>query len=47
MTRVFVDAGDWVSQGQVLASVDRQVQAQQSASLGAQIRVAQADASLA
>ncbi len=47
VTRVFVDAGDWVSQGQVLASVDRQVQAQQSASLGAQIRVAQADASLA
>jgi multidrug efflux pump subunit AcrA (membrane-fusion protein) len=31
----------------VLASVDRQVQAQQSASLGAQIRVAQADATLA
>jgi RND family efflux transporter MFP subunit len=47
VTRVYVDAGDWVSQGQVLASVDRQVQAQQSASLGAQIRVAQADASLA
>jgi len=47
VTRVFVDAGDWVSQGQVLASVDRQVQAQQSASLGAQIRVAQADANLA
>ena len=47
VARVFVDAGDWVSQGQVLASVDRQVQAQQSASLGAQIRVAQADANLA
>ncbi len=47
VTRVLVDAGDWVSQGQVLASVDRQVQAQQSASLGAQIRVAQADANLA
>lgn len=47
VTRVYVDAGDWVSQGQVLASVDRQVQAQQSASLGAQIRVAQADANLA
>lgn len=47
VTRVLVDAGDWVSQGQVLATVDRQVQAQQSASLGAQIRVAQADASLA
>ena len=47
VTRVFVDAGDWVQQGQVLASVDRQVQAQQSASLGAQIRVAEADARLA
>lgn len=47
VTRVFVDAGDWVQQGQVLASVDRQVQAQQSASLGAQVRVAEADARLA
>lgn len=47
VTRVFVDAGDWVSAGQVLASVDRQVQAQQSASLGASIRVAEADARIA
>lgn len=47
VTRVFVDAGDWVQAGQVLASVDRQVQTQQSASLGASIRVAEADARLA
>lgn len=47
VTRVLVDAGDWVSAGQVLASVDRQVQSQQSASLGASIRVAEADARLA
>lgn len=47
VTRVYVEAGDWVAAGQVLASVDRQVQAQQSASLGAQIRVAEADARLA
>ena len=47
VTRVLVDAGDWVRAGQILASVDRQVQSQQSASLGAQIRVAEADARLA
>ncbi|MFM7028610.1 MAG: efflux RND transporter periplasmic adaptor subunit [Chakrabartia sp.] len=47
VVRVLVDAGDWVKAGQVLAVVDRQVQAQQSQSLGAQIRVAEANARLA
>ncbi|RDC61092.1 Multidrug resistance protein MdtA [Alteripontixanthobacter maritimus] len=42
-----VDAGDWVSQGQVLAVIDRSVQNQQVASAAAQIDVAQADANLA
>lgn len=47
VTRVFVDAGDWVRQGQVLVSVDRSVQVQQAAALEAQIGVARADAQLA
>ena len=47
VTRVFVETGDWVRAGQILASVDRQVQTQQSESLNAQIRVAEADARLA
>ena len=47
IVRVLVDAGDWVGQGQVLAVIDRSVQTQQAASLGAQIQVAQADANLA
>ena len=42
-----VDAGDWVRQGQVLASIDRSVQSQQVQSAAAQIQVAQADANLA
>ncbi|HEV7234347.1 MAG TPA: efflux RND transporter periplasmic adaptor subunit [Sphingorhabdus sp.] len=46
VTRVFVDAGDWVRQGQVLVSVDRSVQVQQAAALDAQIGVARADAQL-
>jgi HlyD family secretion protein len=45
--RVFVDAGDWVSKGQVLISVDRSVQVQQAAALEAQIGVARADLQLA
>jgi RND family efflux transporter MFP subunit len=45
--RVLVDPGQWVQAGQVLATVDRQVQAQQSNQLAAQINVAQADARLA
>lgn len=44
---VLVEPGDWVSQGQVLAVVDRSVQTQQIASQAAQIRVADADARLA
>lgn len=45
--RVLVEPGQWVGAGQVLAVIDRQVQAQQLVSLGAQVRVAQADANLA
>ncbi|MEA1072806.1 efflux RND transporter periplasmic adaptor subunit [Sphingomonas sp. LY160] len=44
---VTVDAGSWVRQGQVLASVDRSVQTQTAAQLGASIQVARADAALA
>ncbi|MDK2761814.1 MAG: efflux RND transporter periplasmic adaptor subunit [Sphingopyxis sp.] len=44
---VLVDPGQWVAAGQPLAVIDRSVQAQQAASLGASIRVAQADADLA
>ena len=47
VTRVSVDAGDWVKQGQVLVSVDRSVQVQQAAALEAQIGVARADLQLA
>lgn len=47
VVRVFVDAGDWVQQGQVLASIERSVQVQQIAGLDAQINVARADAVLA
>lgn len=47
VTRVYVDAGDWVKQGQVLISVDRSVQVQQAAALEAQIGVARADLMLA
>lgn len=47
VTRVFVDAGDWVQRGQVLVSVDRSVQVQQAAALEAQIGVARADLLLA
>jgi HlyD family secretion protein len=47
VSSVFVDAGDWVKQGQVLVSIDRSVQTQQSAALSAQIGVAQADLQLA
>ena len=45
--RVLVDAGSWVRSGQVLAVVDRSVQAQQAAQLAAQIQSARADAALA
>ncbi len=42
-----VDAGQWVSAGQVLVVIDRSVQNQQAASAGAQVQVSQADARLA
>jgi RND family efflux transporter MFP subunit len=44
---VRVDAGDWVSQGQVLAVVDRSVQVQAAASQAAQVEIAAADARIA
>jgi RND family efflux transporter MFP subunit len=44
---VLVDAGAWVRQGQVLATVDRSVQSQDIAQLAAQVQVARADAALA
>jgi RND family efflux transporter MFP subunit len=44
---VLVDAGSWVRAGQVLAVVDRSVQAQQAAQLAAQVQAAKANASLA
>ncbi len=47
VARVYVDAGSWVSQGQVLASIDRSVQAQEAAQLAANVEVARADAQLA
>jgi RND family efflux transporter MFP subunit len=45
--RVLVDAGSWVRPGQVLAVIDRSVQAQQAAQLAAQIDAARANARLA
>jgi len=45
--RVLVDAGSWVRAGQVLAVVDRSVQAQQASQLAAQIESARANARLA
>ena len=47
VTRVLVEPGSWVSAGQVLATVDRSVQAQTAESLSAQVRVARADAQIA
>ena len=47
VTRVLVDAGTWVHSGQVLATVDRSVQAQQAAQLAAQVSAARANAELA
>ena len=44
---VLVDAGSWVSQGQVLATIDRSVQSQQAAQLAASVQAARADAALA
>jgi HlyD family secretion protein len=47
VVRVLVDAGSWVGAGQVLAVVDRSVQAQQAAQQTAQIEAAKAQAALA
>lgn len=47
VVRVLVDAGSWVRAGQVLAIVDRSVQAQQAAQLAAQVDSARANAALA
>ena len=42
-----VEVGDWVGKGQVLAVIDRSVQAQQTSGIAAQIQVAKANAELA
>ena len=47
VVRVLVDAGSWVRAGQVLAIVDRSVQAQQAVQLAAEIEAAKANAALA
>lgn len=47
ITRVLVEPGQWVQAGQVLATIDRAVQTQTAASLGAQVQVARADLTLA
>jgi RND family efflux transporter MFP subunit len=47
VVRVLVDAGSWVRAGQVLAVIDRSVQAQQAAQLAAQVESAKANAALA
>jgi RND family efflux transporter MFP subunit len=47
VANVYVDAGSWVRQGQVLASIDRSVQGQEANQLAASIQVARADAALA
>jgi RND family efflux transporter MFP subunit len=43
ITRVLVEPGQWVSAGQVLATVDRSVQTQTAASLAASVSVARSD----
>lgn len=47
ITRVLVDAGQWVTAGQVLATIDRAVQLETAASLAAQIKVARSDEAIA
>jgi HlyD family secretion protein len=47
VARVFVDAGQWVEQGQVLVSIERSVQVQQVGGAEAQINSARADLRLA
>jgi HlyD family secretion protein len=47
VTRVWVEAGSWVRAGQVLASIERSVQSQQTSQIAAQIAAADANARLA
>lgn len=47
VTQVHVEPGTWVRAGQILATVERSVQAQQVQQLAAQINVARADARIA
>ena len=47
VTAVLVDANSWVRQGQTLASIDRSVQSEDLAQVGASIAAARADAALA
>jgi RND family efflux transporter MFP subunit len=47
VVRVLVEAGSWVQRGQVLAIIDRSVQAQEARQLAASVDVARADAALA
>ena len=47
VSRVLVQPGQWVGAGQVLASIERSVQARQAQQLAAQVQVAKADAALA
>ena len=47
VTAVLVQPGQWVSAGQVLATVDRSVQVQTASSLAASIAVARSDAAIA
>jgi RND family efflux transporter MFP subunit len=47
VTRVLVEAGDWVKAGQTLAVIERSVQVEESRQLAASIDVARADAALA
>lgn len=47
VTQVYVDAGDWVKPGQIMASIDRSVQNQQVARLDASVASARADLNLA
>lgn len=47
VAQVYVDAGSWVRQGQVLASIERSVQTQQIIGQQAQINAARADLQLA
>lgn len=47
ISRVLVDAGDWVGAGQVLATIESSVQSQQINSAAAQVEVSRSDLALA